>query len=189
MIPCGFWSERPGPQVLRLLIAHRDQSTTKVRGWFPGFEAVLTDYSDTFPGSSPSGLSSVIAPLPLRGQRRLSLTGTGFPIIPPAFTGEHLEHADVTTALRSPATRKRHAPRIKATVIFLYAGREARVGTKRPAPPAWKRVQPAGSRFFLNSTLSMIQPFSRRASALACSISSITSASLPDTSISSSMPT
>lgn len=42
---------------IRLLIAHRDQSSSNVSGWFPGSGAALAGNRDTFPGRWPSGLS------------------------------------------------------------------------------------------------------------------------------------
>lgn len=39
--------------IVRLLIAHRDQSSSTISGWFPGSGAVLADHRDTFPGNRP----------------------------------------------------------------------------------------------------------------------------------------
>jgi hypothetical protein len=41
---------------IRLLIAHRDQSSSNLSGWFPGSGAALAGDRDTFPGQWPSGL-------------------------------------------------------------------------------------------------------------------------------------
>jgi len=43
-------------RAIRLLIAHRDQSSSNVSGWFPGSGAALAGDRDTFPGQWPSGL-------------------------------------------------------------------------------------------------------------------------------------
>ena len=38
---------------IRLLTAHRDQSSSSISGWFPGSGVVLADHRDTFPGYCP----------------------------------------------------------------------------------------------------------------------------------------
>ena len=72
--PCGpltASASRHLPRVIRLLTAHRDQSSSNNRGWFPGSRTVLADDRDPFPGIRPVVSRRAFVLLPLRGQRRI----------------------------------------------------------------------------------------------------------------------
>jgi hypothetical protein len=95
-----------GVMGMRLLTAHRDQSSSGFRGWFPGYRTVPPDPATPSQAFRPVDSRRTLVLLPLRGQRRFL---AGFPIIPPVHeTVGHLNCCDKNTAIAASQHYLRH---------------------------------------------------------------------------------
>jgi len=74
-------------RAIRLLTAHRDQSSSKISGWFPGSGVSLRTVATPSQAFAQWSPVATWTPPPLRGQRRIL---TGFPILRPVVTKRHL---------------------------------------------------------------------------------------------------